>query len=66
MHSLARNHALVDGNKRVAWIAGRLLLTLNQMTIAVHQDEAFDTMMALAAGDLEVAELARWMAARTS
>ena len=29
MHSLARNHALVDGNKRLAWAAARVFCLLN-------------------------------------
>lgn len=62
MHSLARNHALVDGNKRLAWIAGRLFLQLNNTDLRAPQDEAFTTIMALAAGNVDVAELANWIA----
>ncbi|MEU3986032.1 Fic family protein [Streptomyces sp. NPDC026672] len=29
MHSVARNHALVDGNKRTAWLAMRVFLRFN-------------------------------------
>lgn len=29
LHSVARNHALVDGNKRTAWLAMRVFLRLN-------------------------------------
>jgi death-on-curing protein len=29
LHSVARNHALVDGNKRSAWLAMRVFLRLN-------------------------------------
>ena len=66
MHSLARNHPLVDGNKRLAWIAGRLFLRLNGTVLNPTQDEAFNTVMALAAGQIEVAELARWIADHTA
>ncbi|MDK1475905.1 type II toxin-antitoxin system death-on-curing family toxin [Streptomyces sp. 549] len=29
LHSIARNHALIDGNKRTAWLAMRVFLRLN-------------------------------------
>ena len=29
LHSVARNHALVDGNQRTAWLAMRVFLRLN-------------------------------------
>ncbi|MEU1087509.1 type II toxin-antitoxin system death-on-curing family toxin [Streptomyces sp. NPDC005576] len=29
LHSVARNHALIDGNKRTAWLAMRVFLRLN-------------------------------------
>lgn len=29
LHGLARNHALIDGNKRTAWLAMRFLLRVN-------------------------------------
>ncbi|XKK64387.1 Fic family protein [Streptomyces sp. ARC32] len=29
MHSVARNHALIDGNKRTAWLAMRVFLRFN-------------------------------------
>ena len=42
MESLARNHALIDGNKRLAWVATRLLLALNDEDIAVPNPEVGD------------------------
>ncbi|MFR9673338.1 type II toxin-antitoxin system death-on-curing family toxin [Streptomyces sp. TR02-1] len=29
LHSVARNHALIDGNKRTAWLAARVILRFN-------------------------------------
>ncbi|NED04867.1 toxin, partial [Streptomyces sp. SID6648] len=29
LHSVARNHALIDGNKRTAWLAMRVFLRFN-------------------------------------
>lgn len=63
MHSLARNHALVDGNKRLAWTACRTLLALNGQGISAPEDDRFEFVVAVASGVLddlgEVAERLR-------
>lgn len=40
MHSLAPNHALVDGNKRLAWAATRVFCLLNGHDLAFTVDDA--------------------------
>jgi death on curing protein len=65
LHSLARNHPLVDGNKRLAWLATYVFLEINGHPPFASQDDVFDLVMAVAAGtfdDLEkiAAELAAW------
>src|SRR5581483_9587549 len=40
MHSLARNHPLVDGNKRLAWAATRVCCLLNGHDLSLTVDEA--------------------------
>jgi death-on-curing protein len=58
MHSIARNHALVDGNKRVAWSATRVFCLLNGRDLAYDVDEAERLVLDVAAGKLDVAEIA--------
>jgi death on curing protein len=59
LHSLARNHALVDGNKRLALAATIAFLGLNGRRLTLSNDEAYDLVMAVAAGDRQdVADLA--------
>jgi death-on-curing protein len=58
MHSVARNHALVDGNKRVAWSATRVFCLLNGRDLAYDVDEAERLVLDVAAGKLDVAEIA--------
>jgi death-on-curing protein len=44
LQSLALNHALLDGNKRLAWVATRVFLDLNDVSpvvVDVDQAEAF-------------------------
>jgi len=52
LHSLARNHALTDGNKRLAWTACRTFLAINGQWISAPEDERFDFVIAVAAGAL--------------
>ncbi len=54
LHSLARNHALVDGNKRLAWLAAVVFLDINGSAVELDDDDAFQLVMDVAAGDLEV------------
>jgi death-on-curing protein len=61
MHSLVRNHALVDGNKRLAWAATRVFCLLNGRDLAYTVDEAETLMLAAAAGDMDVPEIATWL-----
>lgn len=58
LHSIARNHALVDGNKRLAWLGAVVFLDLNGDEVAVSDDEAFELVTAVAQGDLDVEDIA--------
>ena len=58
LHSVSSNHALVDGNKRLALLATVTFLRLNGRTFDLTQDEAFDLIMGVADGSLEVADIA--------
>lgn len=62
LHSVAGNHALVDGNKRLAWLATVVFLDLNRHQPVLTHDEAFDLVMDVAAGDLPVEEIAHRLA----
>lgn len=52
LHSLVCNHALVDGNKRIGWFATVVFLALNTASSSLTQDEAFELVMSVAAGDI--------------
>ena len=58
MHSLARNHPLMDGNKRLAWSAARVLCLLNGTDLVMDVDDAERMVLAAATGDLDAAGLA--------
>jgi death on curing protein len=53
VHSLARNHPLVDGNKRLAWLATYVFLAKNDVVLDPGDDEAYDFVVAVAAGTID-------------
>jgi death-on-curing protein len=53
LHSLCRNHALVDGNKRLAWTACHVFLGLNGEWVHASEDDRFDLMIAVASGAID-------------
>jgi death on curing protein len=57
MHSLACNHALVDGNKRLALLATVVFLRINGYVLDLTDDEAFALTMSVAAGQLDADEI---------
>ena len=58
---LAKNHPFVDGNKRTAFVALELFLALNGHELMAGDADCVVTMLAVAAGDIEEAELAEWI-----
>jgi death-on-curing protein len=58
LHSLASNHPLVDGNKRLAWLAAVVFLRLNGQVVDLDDDEAFQLVMDVASGEADVKEIA--------
>ena len=66
LHSIARNHTLVDGNKRLAWLATVVFLDLNGYEPDVSDDEAFHLVMDVAQGTVELAEIASRLRVRVT
>jgi death-on-curing protein len=53
LHSLARNHALVDGNKRLALAATIAFLGINGRRLILSNDEAYTLIVDVAMGQLD-------------
>lgn len=53
LHSIVRNHALVDGNKRLGLAAVIAFYGLNWRRLSLTNDEAYDLVIAVAAGKLD-------------
>jgi death on curing protein len=58
LHSITNNHALVDGNKRLAWLATTVFLDLNGLAPELSDDEAFDLVWEIAATSIDVEAIA--------
>lgn len=64
LESLVRNHPLVDGNKRLGFLAVVVFLGLNGLELDAPDDDAYDMVIAVAEGRAELAatqeRLGRW------
>jgi death on curing protein len=58
---LAKNHAFVDGNKRIAFMTMVAFLRKNGVRFSPDQAQATTMMIALAAGEVSEDSLARWL-----
>jgi death-on-curing protein len=56
LHSVARNRALVDGNKRLALAALIAFYGVHGRRLTLTNDEAYDLVVKVAAGDLDTVE----------
>lgn len=58
---LAKNHAFVDGNKRIAFMTTVIFLRKNKILFAPDQAQATRMFFSLAAGEVSEESLARWI-----
>lgn len=59
LQSLVKNHALVDGNKRLGWLATAVFLQINGADpTRASNDDVYDFVMAVAGGRPSVGEIA--------
>ena len=59
LHSIVGNHPLIDGNKRLGWLAASVFLELNDASVrAAADDDVYELVMATAAGAPSVDDIA--------
>lgn len=61
---VAKAHAFIDGNKRIAFAVMVAFLRAHGRTLDVAEAEATDIMLKVAAGDMDEGQLERWLTAR--
>ena len=61
--SLIKNHPMILGTKRSAWIALNYFLVLNGFTLGATQSQAFDFVIGLATDLLDLEGAAAWISA---
>ena len=62
LESIARNHPLVDGNKRLSWVAVVVFYGINGVSLRAPEDEAYDVVVGVAEGQLTYREVAARLA----
>jgi death-on-curing protein len=63
LESLLRNHPLVDGNKRLGWLAVVVFYGLNDVELEAPDDDAYDLVIGVASGQIEHPDAAHRLAA---
>lgn len=58
---LIKNHAFIDGNKRIGVHTMLVFLALNKIELDYTQDELSDTVLKVAAGELDFENLLQWI-----
>ncbi len=62
---ICRNHPFRDGNKRAAFLTAVIFLGLNGLEFVAPEEEVVETMLALAAGELDEEQIAVWFRSQT-
>ena len=60
-YGLVKNHAFIDGNKRIGAHVMLVFLALNKIELTYTQDELSDTFLKIAAGELSQQDLLHWI-----
>ena len=59
LESIVGNHPLVDGNKRLGWLALVVFFGINDVALHAPDDEAYDLVIAVASGEVDHHVIAR-------
>ncbi|GAA2181135.1 type II toxin-antitoxin system death-on-curing family toxin [Brooklawnia cerclae] len=62
LESLVRNHALIDGDKRLGWLVTVVFYGLNGVCLDAPDDDAYDVVVAMASGNIAYQEAAMQLA----
>lgn len=60
MHSIVKNHPMIDGNKRSAWFCAKSFLAINGKLVTAGSNEAFDFILRVATDQMDLPQIAEW------
>ncbi len=60
-YGLAKNHAFVDGNKRIAFMSMMIFLEKNRVAFSPDPAQSTSIILSLAAGEVSEESLTRWI-----
>jgi death on curing protein len=63
---ISSNHPFVDGNKRTALVVSFAFLDVNGQEVVASQEDAYLTILGLAAGEITEYQLAQWFQSNTA
>lgn len=58
LESIVRNHPLIDGNKRLGWLAAVIFFDINGFTLDAPDDRAYDLVIGVATGEVDYHQVA--------
>ena len=62
LESIVVNHALIDGNKRLGFLAAAVFYEINGADFKPDDDEAYDTVIGVASGTIDFERLCETLA----
>ncbi|HEY2295853.1 MAG TPA: type II toxin-antitoxin system death-on-curing family toxin, partial [Thermoanaerobaculia bacterium] len=65
LFGLVKNHAYVDGNKRVGFAAAATFQRLNGLRLTASESDAYDAVIEVVEGSRTESDLARWLRENT-
>ena len=60
-YGIIKNHAFLDGNKRIGTHIMLVFLALNKVELYYTQKELYETILKVAAGEYEFEDLLKWI-----
>ena len=67
LRSIVNNHALIDGNKRLGWLASAVFLEINDASVArADNDDVYDLVLDIAANNPALKHIANALEQRST
>ena len=61
LESIIKNHPFIDGNKRTGYVTMRILLKKDGKDISATEEERYEFVIKVAAGESEFEEIKQWI-----